>query len=372
MMTESADVMPALISNTRLRDSLSKSLSLSTYHCSYPKFISMATLDFTVSHKGHSYPISLLPDTTFDLLQAKLEELTSVPPSNQKLLYKGKKAVVNGEDTISHAGLKSGLKVQLLGSTAQELGELRQVESELQRRERVLRERASKPQPKLLNQIPQLRSTGSGTTSSLQFRFHRTEPLPHLPNPSGARAVLEKLANDPAVKHIMHEHQYSVGLLTELAPHEHPELLGLNVGAGQAIKLRLRTNLYDGFRPYRDIRRVLCHELAHNVWTGHDNNFKELNSQLNREVAEFERAAADGTRHLSDFVRHAYQPSSEQEAEAHMHVLGGVSSTSSMDSSPEERRRRILEATTSRLKREEEELESSCGTSGPSATHDKH
>ncbi len=41
-------------------------------------------------------------------------------------------------------------------------------------------------------------------------------------------------------------HQFSVGLLTELAPHEHPELLGLNVTAGEAIKLRLRTNQYDG------------------------------------------------------------------------------------------------------------------------------
>jgi len=67
-------------------------------------------------------------------------------------------------------------------------------------------------------------------------------------------------------------HQLSVGLLTELAPHEHPELLGLNVNAGQAIKLRLRTNQYDGFRSYNEIRRVLCHELAHNVWGEHDNN----------------------------------------------------------------------------------------------------
>jgi hypothetical protein len=67
-------------------------------------------------------------------------------------------------------------------------------------------------------------------------------------------------------------HHFSVGLLTELAPHEHPELLGINESAGEAIKLRLRTNQYDGFRSYNEIRRVLCHELAHNVWSGHGDN----------------------------------------------------------------------------------------------------
>jgi WLM domain len=104
------------------------------------------------------------------------------------------------------------------------------------------------------------------------FTFHKLEPLAHLPNPTSALNLLRRLSSDPAINHVMLTHQLSVGLLTELAPHEHPELLGLNVNAGQAIKLRLRTNQYDGFRSYNDIRRVLCHELAHNVWGEHDNN----------------------------------------------------------------------------------------------------
>ena len=70
----------------------------------------------------------------------------------------------------------------------------------------------------------------------------------------------------------MAQHKFSVGLLTELAPHEHPELLGLNKNAGQEILLRLRTDRYDGFRVYSDVRRVLCHELTHNVWGDHDDN----------------------------------------------------------------------------------------------------
>ena len=83
-----------------------------------------------------------------------------------------------------------------------------------------------------------------------------------------------RLANDPAIQHVMHTHRFSVGVLTELAPHEQPHLLGLNVNAGQAIKLRLRTDRYDGFRTYKEVRRVLCHELTHNVWGDHDDNVR--------------------------------------------------------------------------------------------------
>ena len=70
----------------------------------------------------------------------------------------------------------------------------------------------------------------------------------------------------------MQNHRFAVGTLTELAPHEQPHLLGLNVNAGEAIKLRLRTNDYEGFRTYKEVRRVLCHELTHNVWGDHNNN----------------------------------------------------------------------------------------------------
>ena len=83
---------------------------------------------------------------------------------------------------------------------------------------------------------------------------------------------LTSLSKDPAVLHVMQKHRFSVGLLTELAPHEHPGLLGLNVGSGGTIKLRIRLDTYDGFRPYLEVRRVLCHELAHNVWSEHNDD----------------------------------------------------------------------------------------------------
>lgn len=62
-------------------------------------------------------------------------------------------------------------------------------------------------------------------------------------------------------------------------------ILGVNIGSGQEISLRLRTDDLRGFRRYERIRETLVHELAHMVFSEHDNDFKELNSQLLREAA---------------------------------------------------------------------------------------
>ncbi|TFK48531.1 WLM-domain-containing protein [Heliocybe sulcata] len=317
-------------------------------------------ISLTVTYRGGAYPLSLLPDETLSALQAQLEALTSVPRTHQKLLLKGRK-LADETCTLAQTGLKDGAKVQLLGPTFEEIGGLRKTEDEQAKRERILRERAAKPQAKV-------RSTGPSSSAAIssKYRFHRIEPLPHLPNPESARSLLQRLADDPAIRHVMQNHQFAVGLLTELAPHEHPGLLGLNVNAGQAIKLRLRTDRYDGLRTYKEVRRVLCHELTHNVHGDHDNNFKELNSKLNKEVAQYEEAVSQGTHHLGESWGDVYEPSPGLEAEAHGHVLGGSVPASANDS-VEERRRRVLEATMRRLQKEEEELEQSCGTAGPSA-----
>ncbi|KAF9233483.1 WLM-domain-containing protein [Melanogaster broomeanus] len=313
-------------------------------------------ISLTISFRGVAHAVSLPPDTPLTQLHTQLEELTSVPPSLQKLLFRGKKIQHEDDVTLTQSGLRDGVKVQMLGPTAQEVKALNATESEHLRKEKILRERALKPQVKL-------RSTGSSNAAVTAYVFHKIEPLSHLPKPDTALERLTRLSNDPAIRYILQKHRFSVGVLTELAPHEQPGLLGLNVNAGQAIKLRIRTDAYDGFRPYLDVRRVLCHELAHNVWGDHDNNFKELNSQLNREVAEFEAAEKRGTHFLSD-IRGAYEPSSNEEGEALVHVLGGTGA--SLGDSIEDRRRRALEAATTRLRKEEEELEKSCGTAGPS------
>ena len=98
--------------------------------------------------------------------------------------------------------------------------------------------------------------------------------------------------------------------------------------------------------------------------------FKELNSKLNREVANFEVSVSEGTHYLSDHAD-IYQPSSEPDGEeSHTYVLGGNTAGSSSGESAEERRSRVLKATMNRLLRNEEDIEHSCGTgrNAPSST----
>lgn len=62
----------------------------------------------------------------------------------------------------------------------------------------------------------------------------------------------------------MKQRKWSVGELTELTPFER-SILGYNRNAGELISIRLRTDDLSGFRHYDSIRKVLLHELTHNV-----------------------------------------------------------------------------------------------------------
>ncbi|KAG8744984.1 hypothetical protein FRC10_009092 [Ceratobasidium sp. 414] len=307
-----------------------------------------------VNHGATGFDVVLSPTSSIDDLKQRLYELTSVPVDKQKLLWKGMK---RGAIALEGLGLKNGSKITLVGASESAIQSMHQAEADASRRAEIMRNREARGPTKV-------RGTSASSTKDAQFRFHRIEPLSHLPNPIQARSTLSKLANDPAILHIMRLHEFSVGMLTELAPHEHPNLLGLNVNGGQSILLRIRTNAYDGFRSYGEVRRVLCHELAHNVYNGHGDDFKTLNSQLNREVAEFERSVQAGSNTLSSSVDTYEDHASnvQREAAVQAFVLGGGTNPESPHTSEnrEERRRRILTATVARLEQEEREIDDRC------------
>ena len=100
-------------------------------------------IKLTISYRGSSYAISLPPDSTLETLKDRLHDLTSVEPALQKLLYKGKKSV-SDDALLNEAGLKNGAKIQMLGSTSEELGNMRKAEHEQQRREEIMKQRAAK------------------------------------------------------------------------------------------------------------------------------------------------------------------------------------------------------------------------------------
>lgn len=192
-----------------------------------------------------------------------------------------------------------------------------------------------------------------------KYTFHTIRPLLYLPNPEKSQRYLERLAADPGIKASMRKHKFSVGLLTEMNPVEHTtresKTLGLNRNAGEVIELRLRTDRYDGYRDYKVIRKTLCHELSHNVWSDHDSNFWALTREIEKEV-DANDWKHGGHKLTSDEF---YDPNDVYDEDEHAdhgawtggeYVLG--SSSASGDSAGLSRREIIARAAQSRLDKE--------------------
>ncbi|KAI1479140.1 hypothetical protein K445DRAFT_72819 [Daldinia sp. EC12] len=105
--------------------------------------------------------------------------------------------------------------------------------------------------------------------------------LADFPRQKDALHTLKKVAS--LVKPIMRARRWKVGQLTEFYPDEH-NLLGLNVGGGQKICLRLRyPSDRNQFLPIEQVVDTMLHELAHNVHGPHDAKFHALWNQLRDE-----------------------------------------------------------------------------------------
>lgn len=89
----------------------------------------------------------------------------------------------------------------------------------------------------------------------------------------------------------MVKRKWSVPVVSEFYPAD-PRLLGLNINAGQAIRIRLRRpSSRAAFFPFEAILHTLLHELAHIERGPHDAAFYRLLDEL---VAEAERLPARG------------------------------------------------------------------------------
>ncbi|XP_004498138.1 uncharacterized protein [Cicer arietinum] len=108
--------------------------------------------------------------------------------------------------------------------------------------------------------------------------------LKRKPGEEQARQMLEKIAKQ--VQPIMHKHKWRVKLLSEFCP-SNPSLLGVNVGAGINVKLRLRRpNRDSDFFPFHEVLDTMLHELCHNSHGPHNSNFYKLWDELRKECEE--------------------------------------------------------------------------------------
>ncbi|XP_057430839.1 uncharacterized protein LOC130723732 [Lotus japonicus] len=109
-----------------------------------------------------------------------------------------------------------------------------------------------------------------------------------LPREQEARKFLEAIAK--AVQPIMHNHKWSVKLLSEFC---NKRYLGYNIGGGQHVKLCLRRLKWDWewdhwkFLPFDEVLDTMLHDLCHNVHgPRHNAAFYKLLDQLTKEYAE--------------------------------------------------------------------------------------
>lgn len=113
------------------------------------------------------------------------------------------------------------------------------------------------------------------------------------PGEDEAKKMLEKIAKQ--VQPIMSKHNWRVKLLSEFCP-KNSSLLGLNVGAGVQVKLRLRRPNRDfDFYPYDQVLDTMLHELCHNAHGPHNASFYKLWDELRKECEELMAKGITGT-----------------------------------------------------------------------------
>ncbi|KAL4936685.1 hypothetical protein BDV06DRAFT_216480 [Aspergillus oleicola] len=254
------------------------------------------TIPISIHHHGKSHPLTPPAQSTLADLATTLFETFHIPVENMKLLISPKPGMMKApfpDTSLTDLPLTNPkFKVTLLGTPASEIENLNTAGAEMKRR--VENREAARREARMQSRSTSNRSgSGAGgvrtlSDSNANYTFHTLKPLPYLPNPSKSHAFLKRLSNDPGIKTAMANHKFSVGLLTEMDPILHTtsesRTLGLNRNKGEVIELRLRTDAYDGYRDYRTIRKTLCHELAHCVFSEHDRDFWDLTGQIEKEV----------------------------------------------------------------------------------------
>ena len=237
-------------------------------------------MQLTISYRGK--PISLTPSpepsTTLGELRSALAKHLNLPSTNLRLLSQGKKLT---EDEMSlSALLPTQATIIILATSASIAATITATDATAARRAEGR-----------YASTPRRTSTIHTSSSSSEYGFGNIESLSQFSDRDIAERILRELSEDRGFSKVMQEKQWHVGALREMLPEgrvgEDPVcVLGYNVNHGQEIRLRLRTDDLTGFRSILSIRHVLCHELAHNEFSEHDNRFKELMRWIERRVEQ--------------------------------------------------------------------------------------
>ena len=284
---------------------------------------SVSTIPIMINWRKQQYELQFSPQATMSSLFSEIEELFTIPKTNQKYLIPGRQMIkyppTNSDERVDSLLNKH---LTLLGSSAAEVQAVDDMSERIARRNKARQE-----QSKTASRGP-TRQAGVNALDDARYTFLQVKPLEWLPNPSRSQMLLLRLKSDPGIKAVMKKRKLTVALLTEMEPLQHTEAshegvsrtLGLNRNKGEVIELRLRTDAHDGYRDYKTIRKTLCHELTHNVHSDHDRQFWDLCAQIEKEVTSADWKSGGHT--IGETSRHAVAGLDDVD-ESHSEDYGG-------------------------------------------------
>lgn len=320
-----------------------------------------AERELTLKFGSEVICISCTKSEDIGSVKGRLAEHAGFELSSIKLVVKGK---ILRDDAVVQELWAGGaqVRVALIGSKSADLlpivphAQLARVKDDLS------------DQVKAAKRV-KLKTSSGGFNLNSPHKFGRIEALPGFSDTYVAQQMLEELASDPAILHVLSKHKWSVGALCEMFPEGYVGVsdvcvMGLNQNHGEKILLRLRTDDLKGFRKALSIRKVLYHELAHNVYSDHDDDFYMLMRQIEREVNEADWTTNGRGRVLDNGYQRYQGPPTSSAAnvarESHVYRLGGDEELK-QSLRPAELAALAAER---RLSPEEEEVEGGCGCTG--------
>lgn len=266
-------------------------------------------MEILLAFKGRTEKVALAAEDTTDAIFEKAREVFSLQDQNLKILAKGK-ALATGAP-LSSTSLTAGAKAMVMATGARAVAEVLEAKSDPTVRGFASEDALAKKHAEESDSRSET-SVWGATPPPTDYRFCRFEACTwqsfgvragaSTPHAFEARALLLKLAHDPAIRQIMAEREWTVGLLAELDPIDDrlaekmegggKRLLGYNTNAGAQIHLRLRTEDLSGFLPYPSLIDTLLHELSHNEVGPHNEQFWHLFCQLKADYLRYIRASA--------------------------------------------------------------------------------
>jgi len=270
-----------------------------------------------VSWRGQKIEVPLRRGTTVGSLKSKLAKLIDeslhMTAGDVKIFHKGKPLSGDKTDLYDVFVTREGKCIKTVRLMA-----IGASDAEIKARDRALQE-GIRTAPRIRDDITdsgkadleKRREAGrkvlakaaaraKAAEGSHEYGFGSIETLPGLTEEAKAREILSSLANDPGILACMAKHKWNVSCLAEMYPkgnvgQDEVCVMGLNHNKGQKILLRLRTDDLKGFRKVLSVRKVLFHELAHNVHSEHDGDFYLLMRQIEKDCNEMDWTQGSGS-----------------------------------------------------------------------------